>query len=242
MSRSVVILQPQYIPWVGVFEQIQLADVYVHYDDVQYPQGRSFTNRVQIKTSNGPKWLSVPVKKTTGTKTINKVSINNEGSWRRKHIESFRHAYAKAPFIDDALGLMGDILSQPFDNLSDLNCYALETIARYLKLDTAFVRASELDISGNSTQRLVDICDHLNADKYITGLGARNYVQYSLFEDRNIELHYMLYEKRSYCQQYGEFTPYVSILDLIANCGVSGRANICSSAKYWQGVKDIDSL
>ncbi|MFO7585952.1 MAG: WbqC family protein, partial [Anaerolineales bacterium] len=31
-----VILQPSYIPWRGFFHQIQRADLFVFYDDVQY--------------------------------------------------------------------------------------------------------------------------------------------------------------------------------------------------------------
>ena len=31
-----VILQPSYIPWRGYFHQIEKADLFVFYDDVQY--------------------------------------------------------------------------------------------------------------------------------------------------------------------------------------------------------------
>ena len=47
---TVVISQPMLFPWVGMFEQVALADVFVHYDDVQFSKG-SFTNRVQLKTA-----------------------------------------------------------------------------------------------------------------------------------------------------------------------------------------------
>ena len=50
---KVVISQPMLFPWVGMLEQIMLADVFVHYADVQFSKG-SFTNRVQIKDSTGP--------------------------------------------------------------------------------------------------------------------------------------------------------------------------------------------
>lgn len=242
MSKSIVILQPQYIPWIGVFEQIRLADIYVHYDDVQYPQGRSFTNRVQIKTSNGPKWLTVPVKKGAGKTLINEICIDNKVNWRRKHKETVRHAYSNAPYLSDVMDLVENITSQPFENLSDLNCYALELIADYFEFDTVFEKSSALGIAGKSTQRLVDICSYFDADRYITGLGARNYVDYSEFENHNIKLHYMRYEKVSYPQLHGEFTPFVTVLDLIANCGKKGSEVICSNAKYWQDIVNIDSL
>ena len=58
---KVVISQPMFFPWVGFLEQMRLADVYVHYDDVQFSKG-SFTNRVQIKTPEGFIWLTAPLR------------------------------------------------------------------------------------------------------------------------------------------------------------------------------------
>lgn len=33
---TVAIIQPAYLPWLGYFDQMARADVFVHYDDVQY--------------------------------------------------------------------------------------------------------------------------------------------------------------------------------------------------------------
>ena len=57
---SVVISEPQLLPWPGFFELIASADVYVHLDVAQYAKG--FINRVQIKYSAGSKWMTVPLK------------------------------------------------------------------------------------------------------------------------------------------------------------------------------------
>ena len=241
MSKSVVILQPQYIPWIGIFEQIRLANVFVHYDDVQYPQGRSFTSRVQVKTPTGQKWITVPIK-GSGIRNINEAIVDDEQKWRHKHKETLRHTYSKAPYINEMMTIAEDILAQPAKNLAQLNSYALEKISNYFELNTEFSKSSELGIGGKSTKRLADICSHYGADKYITGLGARNYIDYDQFEEKNIELHYMQYEKKPYPQINGDFTPYVTILDLIAHCGKDGRDNICSRSKYWKSIPDIMNL
>ncbi len=83
---KVVISQPMYFPWVGMFEQIRLADVYVHYGDVQFSKG-SFTNRVQIKTAQGIKWLTVPLKDVSIGQVIDEVRINASVDWRRQHMD-----------------------------------------------------------------------------------------------------------------------------------------------------------
>ena len=56
MTR-VVISQSMLFPWVGLLEQMRLADVFVHYDDVQFSKG-SFVNRVQVKTPDGVRWMT----------------------------------------------------------------------------------------------------------------------------------------------------------------------------------------
>ena len=70
--------------------------------------------------------------------------------------------------------------------------------------------------------------------RYVTGLGARNYLDHQLFEDAGIRVEYMCYEKAIYPQLHGEFTPHVSILDLIANTGKEGVENIRSGTTYWK--------
>ena len=72
-----VISQPMYFPWVGMFEQVRLCDIFVYYNDVQFSKG-SFTNRVQIKAPNneGFKWLTVPLKDLKLGSLINKTYIN----------------------------------------------------------------------------------------------------------------------------------------------------------------------
>ena len=85
-----------------------------------------------------------------------------------------------------------------------------------------------------STERLLDICKKLHATNYISGLGAKNYMNYDLFEKENIEIQFMSYNCEQYPQLHGEFTPYVTIFDLIANCGKDGKKYINSKSDYWK--------
>ena len=69
---QIVISQSMLFPWIGLMEQIRLADVFVHYNDVQFSKG-SFVNRVQIKTSQGTKWMTVPLENLHLGQRINEV-------------------------------------------------------------------------------------------------------------------------------------------------------------------------
>lgn len=231
---KVVISQPMFFPWVGIFEQIKLSDTFVHYDDVQFPQGRSFIPRVQIKTHNGVAWLTVPIDRTNSGRLIKDVVMLPDNAWRNNHLQTLRHSYAKATHFDEMFELVSDIYSVSTNNLSDFNCNFIEKASSFLELQTKFFRSSELGLKNASSEKLLSICQHFQANEYISGLGAINYLDYAIFEKCNIKVKYMNYEKKPYIQLNGEFTPFVSILDAIANLGKDASSLICSNAVYWK--------
>jgi hypothetical protein len=231
---NILISQPMFLPWIGLFEQIRLADCFVFYDDVQLPQGRSFMSRVQIKTHSGIMWLSAPIDRALSGNLINNSYFSLQQDWRSKHLKTLIHSYAKAPFFKLMYELASCIYSFPSNNLAEFNMNAIKHTSSWLGLCPIYTKSSELNIPSRSTQRLVDICNHFGAKTYITGLGGLNYIEHDKFEDSNIEVKYMKYAKKSYKQLHGEFTPYVTILDAIANRGDSVKDLLCSDAIYWK--------
>ena len=229
----VVISQPMYFPWVGLFEQVALADVFVHYDNVQLPQGRSFITRVQIKTANGPQWLSAPVKRGAG-QLIQDVQLDTETDWQRKHLNALRHAYARSPHLDEMIALVESVHAKAQDSLNELNIAAIETVSDYLGLSTRFVRSSEHPTDSHSTQKLIDYCELHHATQYVTGHGALKYLNHDAFTARGIAVRVMDYQCIEYDQPHGTFTPYVSILDTIACLGRGARDIIQPQTCDWK--------
>ena len=233
--KTIVISQPMFFPWVGMLEQIRLADTYVHYDDVQLPRGRSFITRVQIKTAQGSRWMTLPVlTKGRGFQKIQDVEVNEAGEWRKQHIGLLTGAYAKAPYFNDMMEIVEDVYSQETKYLGELTQYGLEKIADYLGITTRFLVSSEIGIGESSTEKLLGIVQELKGSVYVSGPGALNYLKHDLFEAHNIRVEYMDYKRTPYPQLHGEFDPHVSILDLICNCGKEGGKYIRSTSKYWK--------
>lgn len=235
---KVVISQPMFLPWIGLFEQIKLADVLVHYDDVQLPKGRSFMSRVQVKGPNGMFWLTAPVDRRASGKLITETRYQDDQRWRQSHLARLRHSYQHAPHLSEMMSLAEQIYSVETHNLAEFNQSATERIARWLGIDRSIQRSSKLGIRGAGTQRLLDICEHLGATTYITGHGARNYLDHDLFDDHRIRVEYMDYQKTPYPQLHGSFVPYVTVLDAIANCGKDAAGLISSQSIYWQEFTD----
>lgn len=233
-AGRVVISQSMYFPWVGLLEQVRLADVFVHYDDVQYARG--FLNRVQIKTPVGTKWLTVPLRDWHRGQRIDEVQVDEREDWRSQHRELLRQNYLKAPHLADMLALVDGVFSQPTACLADVTRASILALSGYFGLEngTRFLRSDDLGVSGSSSQRLHDLVRSVGGNVYITGHGARNYLDHEIFEQSGIEVRYMQYRCYPYLQLYGEFTPYVTALDLIANCGATGKQYIQSDSINWK--------
>ena len=228
-----------YFPWVGMLEQIRLADVYVHYDDVQFSKG-SFTNRVQIKQPDGSTaWMTVPLAHARMGQRILDVAIVRQDQWVDGHMDMLRRSFAKAPHAQAALDVAQAELTRPYRTIAELARASLMAVASYYGLDrdTRFVDSEELGITGKGSQRVVDIVKALGGTRYITGHGALKYLDHEIFEREKIEVSYMSYECKPYLQSYNKFTPYVSSLDLIAHLGREGIEFITSNAIYWKKLK-----
>jgi len=234
MTCTVVISQPMFLPWVGLFEQMRLADVYIHYDDVQMPQGRSFMSRVQIKTANGIFWLTAPIDRKNSGKMINETLFSKRDDWKPKHLKIIKNVYSRALYFDDMFQIVEEIYDHQTDNLSEFNVHAIEVISKWLGFSPVIMSSSVSGIGGSSSQRLLDLCKLVGADRYVTGLGALKYLDHERFDSNGVEVNYMDYQMKPYAQLYGEFSPYVSIIDAIANCGDQVRDLVCSKSIYWK--------
>lgn len=239
-QTCLVVSQPMYFPWIGMLEQVRCSDIFVYYDDVQFSRG-GFCNRVQIKTKDGTRWLTIPLPGQKLGQNINEVLLDKSANWQRSHLEQLRQAYAAAPFKNDMLDLVDSVFARRSETLADLTQASMEALVRYfpgLGENKRILRSSALNIPGVSTQRLIDLCKDLGVGKYVTGHGARNYLDHEAFEAIGVSVCYMDYALKPYPQLHGEFTPYVSALDLIANRGPAGAAEIGTRTCPWREFLD----
>ena len=232
---KLVISQPMFFPWIGFFEQIRLCDVYVHYNDVQYSKG-GFTNRVQVKSPEGVKWLTVPLKNLHFGQTIDQVQVNNDQEWRKNHLDLLKRCYEAAPYYREMINLVNRVYGHDWEKLDDLARASLHVICEYFGFleKKEFLNVRELNTNGSSSERVLNTAQKVGADTYVTGHGASKYLDHDIFERARVRVEYMDYNKTPYPQLYGPFTPYVSVLDLIANTGKNGINWINSGAIDWK--------
>ena len=223
VPRSVVILQPGYLPWLGFFDQLRRSDVFVFYDDVQYDT-HGWRNRNRVKTQHGPAWLSVPVRHSgLGLPRILDVEIDGRRPWATKHLETIRQSYARAPFLHDYLPELEELLMRPWERLVDLDIAVVALMARWLGLRRQIERSSTLGIAGDRSDRLLRICQRFGATNYVSGDSARDYLDVALFERSGMGVEWQRFAHPVYPQLHGEFAPFLSTLDLLLNCGAASR-------------------
>ena len=220
---TIVVLQPGYLPWLGFFDQLRRADVFVYYDDVQY-NTHGWRNRNRIKTKQGPLWLTVPVRHSGLSKPrILDVQIDTTTNWAKKHVASIRQAYAAAPFLKQYAPALEELLLRPWTRLVDLDIAVAGLTAAWLGLQQPVLRSSELGIEGGQSQRLVNICHHFGATTYLSGNAASDYLDVPLFEQNGVTVQWQDFAHPVYPQLHGEFVPFLSAIDLILNCGEASR-------------------
>jgi len=214
-----VIMQPTYLPWLGYFDLMDTAGVFVILDTVQFEK-QAWQQRNRIKADgNQSKWLTVPVIQDLGQK-INAVKINNSEPWRRKHWGTIEQYYKRASYwklYGDGLAAM---YSRSWKYLLELNLEMINFLKEQFGIKTKLIRASQIPASGEKVSLLTNICHYLKADVYLSPARAASYIeQDNIFASEGISLLYHQYEHPVYTQLFNGFISHMSAVDLLFNEG-----------------------
>ncbi len=210
--------QPQYLPWLGYFDKIDKADVFVLLDNVQYKKNE-VQNRNKIKTAAGGQWLTVPVLYRF-PQLINEVEINNKERWQRKQQQALISNYKKAPYWNVLEPFFTELFQSQWQTISQLNIHVVKTLVKILGIETPLHIASEIgNFPEDPDERLIAITKHFGADTYLSGSGGRNYMDIDKYGRNSIKVIVQDYKHPVYSQLFDDFLPYMSVVDLIFNNG-----------------------
>jgi hypothetical protein len=225
--------QPQFIPWLGYFQKIAAADVFILLDDVQFKKNE-YQNRNRIRTCNGWAWFTAPVEFHFGD-LINETRLSSNPVWQKKLIKTLHTNYTKAPFFAQYAPAFETILTTSHATLSDLNTAVVKWLCSALQITTPIHRSSYFhDVRNDPTGRLIDLCKCVGADAYISGQDGPNYMDLALFEQGHIELYLQHFTHPTYpqlfCNADAKFEPYMSALDLLFNVGGEAGHDLITAA------------
>lgn len=213
---------------------MQYVDIFIFLDSVQFAK-RSWQQRNQIKTLQGAQWLTAPVaSKGKRGQMICEVELDNSSNFVSNHRKSIESNYAKAPYFKDiGSALLDRIKGQML--LADLNIGIIEHCLNLLGIETNMLRSSLMQSRGAKADLLASLCKEVGATEYISVPGSKNYLdESSAFEDIGVPVHYFNFHHPEYPQLFGDFLPYMSVIDILFNCGDQSADLISSGIKVEQ--------
>lgn len=230
MDRPVVAIhQPNFFPWLGYFDKIARADVFVVLDNVQFSKtGGTWSNRVRILRDGRAVWLTMPVERSFhGVRQVREMQIA-DGSWRARALGGIRAGYRRAPYFNEVFRLVEELIATPTELVAEFNLTVVRALADRLGLAAGkLVSSSALGIEGTGTDLLVKAVQAVGGGTYLCGGGAQGYQEDERFANAGIDLVQQMFRHPAYPQLGGnEFVPGLSILDALMNCGFAGTREL----------------
>ena len=214
----VTIHQPQFMPWLGYFDKMDHADLFLLLDTVQFKKNE-WQNRNRVKTAQGAGWLTVPVRFRFPAR-IDEVGLNDDVPWRQKHRQTLLTNYRKAAFWERESDAIESLYAGGESSLRDVSVATIRWLAERLGVTTPLQLTSDLPVEETEpTQRLIELCRHVGAHTYLSGADGRNYLDVARFTSAGIDVIFQEYEPQPYVQLFGDFVSHLSAIDLILNCG-----------------------
>jgi len=222
----VAIHQPNFMPWLGYFDRMIRADLFVLLDHVQFER-RNYQNRCMIRLEDDTKWLTVPVVQLSQKERIIDKRIDNPAEaggtrwWGANHFLTLRYAYRKSPYFELYAPRLREILETRWDKLVDLNIATLQFVREALAIDTPMARSSELEAQGQKSALLLDVCQRVGASAFLGGMGgSREYLDKEAFAAAGMGTVWQDFAHPVYPQcGAGPFIKGLTALDLLFNCG-----------------------
>lgn len=218
----VSIMQPTYFPWLGYFDLIARADIFVFLDDVQFSY-RSWQQRNRILNLGKEKMLTVPVINKGEGKRVEDILIDESENWREKHINGIKEAYRTSKYYKIYIEFFEKLIQQRTSNLNQLNQSIIKSLSTQLDLNTKFLSSKNIKGLGTKSEKLYNICEALGATQYLSPAGSRSYIEdEGVFSRNKLQVVFQDYCVQTYKQSgSASFVSHLSVIDLIFNCGVA---------------------
>ena len=216
---SIVIHQPEYLPWMNLFLKISKCEKFIFLDNVQYSR-RSFQNRNIISKNEKLYYLTVPLKYSERNTLIKDIQIDYSQNWIEDHISKIKNCYSNTTYYDEVSNLIYEEYKKKYRYLNDLNKSLIKKFSKKMNLKCEFISANSLDVFGKKSDLILNICKHLKASEYITGMGSKNYLEEEKFLKEKIKILYQKPKDNEYHQLNSKkFIQNLSIIDFLFNMG-----------------------
>src|SRR5579862_1170942 len=212
---TAAIMQPYFLPYLGYFQLIASADIFVVYDNIKYTK-KGWINRNRILQHDHPVPLSLPLKKASDFLDVRDRELSSDYSGMSL-LNQVTGAYRKAPFYGQTLPLIERIVDYPDRNLFQFLDHSIRLTCDHLGIATAVRPSSEIAIDHGLTgeAKVLALCAAVEATTYINAIGGVDLYSREEFKRRGIELKFIKSIPFTYPQFGSEHVPWLSIVDVL---------------------------
>lgn len=205
--------QPYFLPYIGYWQLINISDIYVISDSMQYIK-QGYINRNNILINKNRHLFTLEVLGAHRRSLINEVKVGRNSL---KILKSIFRAYKRAPYFEEVYPMIEAILLNDEKNLAKYVGYSIERIVEYLDIDTKMIYLSTLqgETLLKGEDRVIDICKRLNIDRYINSIGGQKLYIKENFLKEGIKLNFIKTGDIEYKQFNNNFIPNLSIIDVM---------------------------
>ena len=183
-------------------------------------------SRDKIKTEKGEQWITVCVKKAPRETAIKDILLLDDGKWQKNNLGLLHQNYRKAPYYKEILPHIEKLYGGEYVYFWDFSFASIKMLMELFDIHIDIVFASDLNPQGKNNDMIVDIMNKLGAKTYLSGTGAADYYDPAVYEKAGIKVIWQDFKHPVYPQQFGEFIPYLSSIDLLFNCGIEQSRKI----------------
>lgn len=220
---NVSMMQPGFMPWLGLFELIFKSDCFIFLDDFQFSvqswdqRNRLFVNKGQVG------WFTVPVIKSLSfLASLNQTQINESMPWRVKMWKRLQQNYSKTIYYNMLSPLIEEWLLTPASSLAEQNINFIKMVCMLLDLRRKFLLSSQHPSGLKRSAKVIELLRWSGAEIYYCAKGSFDYMlSDGIFPVDDIEVLFQDHRSKPY-EQIGSketFIPFLSVLDVLFNAG-----------------------
>lgn len=225
--------QAHYLPWAGYIDKMLKSDKFVILDEVQLETPSPMVRNKVLDISGHEIYLTVDIfRKGFLEKKANEIEVCNQTKWQKKSKNFLLLNYKKAPFFDEIFPLIQPIYEKNYKWLFDVEIDTVEIMRSCFDIDTEIVLQSDLhlDETLKNNDLLIAILKKIGADRYLSGNGARKYMDLRKFNEQGIAVGFQKFVCPVYAQfNTNEFVPNLSALDMLFNLGKTESTKLIKS-------------
>jgi WbqC-like protein family len=220
--------QPSYFPWLGLLHKIAKSNVYMVMDDVQLSDS-AYQNRNIFLTSNGKvKYLTISVdRKGYLNKKFRELLIADDG-WRQQHRNFILNNYRKHPGFSEVMPKLDLFFESDYATLCEAVVASMKLTMSMFDINTQVILQSQMEYDEKLRKGdlVIDLIKASGADVYLSGRGAREYLDESKF-NQGMRLEYDIFNHPVYEQKGSvDFVFGLSSLDALFNLGTAGAKRL----------------